>query len=154
MRGWRLWSGPRRTSNATAQLVLKAAVEGRLTAEWRAEHPDVEPASELLKRLLTERRHRWEQDQLAKYEAKGKKPPQGWKDKYKEPPPADTKILPELPPNWCWVAFGQICTIQGGFAFKSSDYKETGIPLVRISNLTSKGVDLETASVKLPDFYS
>ena len=84
--------------------VLKAAVEGRLTAAWRAEHPDVEPASELLKRLLTERRKRWEQDQLAKYEAKGKKPPQGWKDKYKEPAPPDARLVArQLPPNWCWT---------------------------------------------------
>src|SRR5262245_17457486 len=31
--------------------VLKAAVEGKLTAEWRAKHPDTEPASKLLERI-------------------------------------------------------------------------------------------------------
>ena len=36
--------------------VLKAAVEGELTAEWRREHSDVEPASVLLERILAERR--------------------------------------------------------------------------------------------------
>jgi type I restriction enzyme, S subunit len=45
--------------------VLKAAVEGSLTAEWRAQHPQTEPATELLKRVLVERRRRWEEDQLA-----------------------------------------------------------------------------------------
>jgi len=39
--------------------VLKAAVEGKLTEEWRKAHPDVEPASELLKRILAERRAKW-----------------------------------------------------------------------------------------------
>ena len=39
--------------------VLKAAVEGKLTEEWRNQHPDVEPASELLKRILVERRAKW-----------------------------------------------------------------------------------------------
>ncbi|HKM54003.1 MAG TPA: restriction endonuclease subunit S, partial [Isosphaeraceae bacterium] len=34
--------------------VLKAAVEGKLTADWRAQHPDVEPSSVLLKRLQGE----------------------------------------------------------------------------------------------------
>lgn len=31
--------------------VLKGAVEGKLTAEWRAEHPNTEPASKLLRRI-------------------------------------------------------------------------------------------------------
>ena len=39
--------------------VLKAAVEGKLTEDWRKPHPDVEPASELLKRILAERRANW-----------------------------------------------------------------------------------------------
>ena len=34
--------------------VLKAAVEGKLTEDWRAKHPDTEPASVLLERILTE----------------------------------------------------------------------------------------------------
>ena len=36
--------------------VLKAAVEGKLTEAWRKAHPDVEPASKLLDRVLMERR--------------------------------------------------------------------------------------------------
>jgi type I restriction enzyme, S subunit len=44
--------------------VLKAAVGGTLTAEWRNWHPQVEHASEPLKRILAERRRRWEEDQL------------------------------------------------------------------------------------------
>src|SRR2546427_8267512 len=51
--------------------VLKAAVEGRLTEDWRKAHPDIEPAGELLKRILAERRAKWEQAELAKMEAAG-----------------------------------------------------------------------------------
>ena len=36
--------------------VLKAAVEGKLTEEWRKQHPDVEPADKLLERILAARR--------------------------------------------------------------------------------------------------
>ena len=54
--------------------VLKAAVEGKLTEQWRKEHPDVEPAEKLLDRILTERRKKWEQSELAKMKAKGKEP--------------------------------------------------------------------------------
>lgn len=53
--------------------VLKAAVEGELTAAWRKEHPDIEPASKLLQRILTERRQRWEQEQLRTYAEKAKR---------------------------------------------------------------------------------
>ena len=35
------------------QAVLKAAVEGRLTEEWRKSHPEVEPAKKLFERILS-----------------------------------------------------------------------------------------------------
>ena len=50
--------------------VLKAAVEGHLTEQWRVEHPDTEPAPQLLERILAERRARWEAD----LRTKGKDP--------------------------------------------------------------------------------
>ena len=52
--------------------VLKAAVEGKLTEDWRAQHPDTEPASVLLERILADRRRQWEQAQLAKFAQAGK----------------------------------------------------------------------------------
>ena len=57
------------------QSVLKAAFEGKLTEAWRAEHQDeIEPASVLLERVLTERREKWEAEQLEQMKAKGKCP--------------------------------------------------------------------------------
>ena len=47
--------------------VLKAAVEGKLTEQWRAEHPPKETAPQLLERILKERRRKWEAEQLAAY---------------------------------------------------------------------------------------
>ena len=46
-----------------------------------------ETATELLQRIRTERRQKWEADQLAAFEAKGKKLTKGWQGKYKEPEP-------------------------------------------------------------------
>ncbi|RNI27384.1 restriction endonuclease subunit S [Rufibacter immobilis] len=37
------------------ELVLQLAVQGKLTEAWRNQHPNVEPASELLKRVLAEK---------------------------------------------------------------------------------------------------
>jgi hypothetical protein len=90
--------------------VLKAAVEGKLTELWRKEQPDVEPASELLKRILAERRRKWEEDYIKKYVgAHGYAPKDDLgKKKYKEPLPPDTTNLPELPKGWVWVIFVQL----------------------------------------------
>ena len=68
------------------QSVLAAAFRGDLTADWRAQHPDVEPASVLLDRIRAERRRRWEEAELSKMQAKGKMPKdEKWKERYKEP---------------------------------------------------------------------
>ncbi len=53
------------------QSLLAAAFRGDLTKEWRKKNPDVEPASELLKRIRAERRKRWEEAELEKLKAKG-----------------------------------------------------------------------------------
>lgn len=89
--------------------VLKAAVGGKLTEQWRKEHSDVEPADQLLKRILAERRARWETAELAKMKAKGIKPKDDlWKKKYKEPVGPDTSNLPGLPEGWVWVNFERL----------------------------------------------
>ncbi len=69
------------------QSVLKAAVTGELTKDWREANKDnIEPANQLLQRILKERRQRWEQQKLAEFQAKGKPPKNDkWKEKYKEP---------------------------------------------------------------------
>lgn len=99
--------------------VLKAAVEGRLTERWREQNPPTETGGELLARILVERRRRWEEGQLAAFEAKGRKPPKDWKKKYKEPVAPDTDGLPELPEGWCWATVDQLLTgIEAGRNFR------------------------------------
>jgi type I restriction enzyme S subunit len=94
--------------------VLKAAVDGTLTAEWRKANPDVEPASELLKRILAERRRRWEEGQLKKYRDAGKEPPKNWRAKYEEPPTPDTTNLVPMPPGWSWASIEQLGDVGTG----------------------------------------
>ena len=88
--------------------VLKAAVEGKLTEDWRAQHPDTEPASVLLERILTERRRQWEKDQLAKFAQAGKQPPKGWQAKYQKPVEPTLRGLPVLPSGWSWVGIERL----------------------------------------------
>jgi type I restriction enzyme S subunit len=61
--------------------VLKAAVEGKLTEDWRKQHPDVEPGSKLLERTLAERRTKLGHKQDGFLPADGDPPaeaPDGW----------------------------------------------------------------------------
>ncbi|MBU1230262.1 MAG: restriction endonuclease subunit S [Proteobacteria bacterium] len=118
------------------QSVLAAAFRGDLTAEWRKQHPDVEPAEKLLERIRTERRARWEEAELAKMRAKGIKPKDDqWKAKYTEPEPVDATGLPELPEGWCWAKVEELaCDVRYGTSAKTSD-DETQMPVLRMGNI-------------------
>ena len=116
--------------------VLKAGVEGRLTEQWRRENPPEETGGELLQRVLTERRRRWEEEQLAKFAAKGKKPPQNWKRRYKEPVLPDTRGLPELPEGWCWATVDQLAASMANGIYKKAEfYSANGTPCLRMYNI-------------------
>ncbi|MDI6687507.1 MAG: restriction endonuclease subunit S [Desulfobacterales bacterium] len=92
--------------------VLKAAVEGKLTEEWRKKHPDVEPADKLLERILAERRNKWEEAELAKMKKAGKVPKDDkWKKKYKEPVGPGKQNVDNLPNNWVVVTLDQVSAI-------------------------------------------
>jgi type I restriction enzyme S subunit len=113
--------------------VLQAAVEGRLTADWRRTH-DPKPAGQLLERILQERREQWEERyRRERYTSKGKEPPSGWKDRYNEPEAPQTEELDDLPRGWTWATLQQIGEWTGGNTPKRSndDYWEDGtIPWV------------------------
>jgi type I restriction enzyme, S subunit len=99
--------------------VLKAAVEGKLTKAWRAEHPTNEPASILLERIHKDRRAKWEVD----LKAEGKDPA---KMKYVEPTEPDTESLPELPEGWCWVTVEQVSQCIVDCLHSTPKFKESG----------------------------
>lgn len=138
------------------QSVLAAAFRGDLTRDWRKANPDVEPASELLARLRTERRQRWEEAERAKYEAKGKTPPKGWEKRYNEPEhlTEDTiNELPKLPSTWRWGAVGQLAElITKGQSpkWQGFDYKSEGALFIRSQNI--RWGDLDLSDQKFVDF--
>ena len=125
------------------QSLLKAAVEGQLTQAWRAQHGEPEESgAQLLVRILRERRARWEAKQLAKFEAQGKAPLTGWKDKYLEPCTPAIEGLPSLPPGWTWASADQLTTeCSYGTSVKCS-YESSGVPVLRIPNVARREVDL------------
>ena len=136
--------------NAYRASVLKAAVEGRLVpteaALARAEKRHFEPADVLLKRILSERRLRWEETALAKLKAAGKSPRDDkWKAKYEEPKAPDTKVLPELPAGWCWTSVNVVADVKGGVTKgqrRGRDQELVEVPYLRVANVQRGYLDL------------
>ncbi|EMZ1487823.1 restriction endonuclease subunit S [Vibrio cholerae] len=126
------------------QSLLKSAVEGSLTQQWRAENSDQvqETGEQLLARILKQRREQWQQQKLAEFAEKGKTPPKNWQDKYPEPVQPDTTDLPELPEGWVWATIDQ-CTMEvrditdGPFGsnLKTEHYTKSGPRVIRLQNI-------------------
>jgi type I restriction enzyme, S subunit len=105
--------------------VLKAAVEGKLTEDWRKQHPNVEPAGKLLERILAERRAKW-----------------SGKGKYKELPLLDTTILPRLPQTWTWSSVETICSDVVDCPHSTPKWQATGRVCLRTTEFRPGRLDL------------
>ncbi len=106
-------------------LILQLAVQGKLTENWRTENPDVVSAAVLLERIEKEKAR------LVK-EKKIKKEKTTFSSLEDDMPFA-------LPTNWEWTRLIEISIINGGFAFKSSNYIEEGARVIRISDFDELG---------------
>lgn len=106
--------------------LLKAAVTGELTADWRAANPSVETGADLLARILADRRARWE----AEAKNKGKQ--------YAPPVAANSASLPTLPSSWTWGTIDQLSTrVTKGSSpgWQGFEYQHDGILFVRSQNV-------------------
>jgi type I restriction enzyme S subunit len=137
------------TLKAYRASVLKAAVEGRLVPTEaslaRSEKRSYEPAEVLLRRILKERRRRWEETELVKLKAARKTPKDDkWKAKYEEPVAPDTRTLPELPEGWCWVCVDQLGLVSGGLTQNANREKhQTKLPFLRVANVYANALVLD-----------
>jgi len=109
--------------------ILKAACEGRLVpneAELaRKEERDYEPADQLLERILSERRARFEAENPRK--------------KYIEPIHPNTTDLPNLPEGWCWSTVGECFEFIAGVGFPKAIQGTHGeaIPLFKVGSISA-----------------
>jgi type I restriction enzyme S subunit len=87
---------------------LPGDIASDMDSRLRGNDGNGETGGQLLQRILTERRARWEAKQLAKFKEQGKTPPKDWQKKYPEPVQPDTSGLPELPQGWVWACLGQL----------------------------------------------
>lgn len=101
----------RRDLETWRKSLLKAAVTGELTADWRAANPPRETGADLLARILANRRARWRAD------------PRNAGKRYVEPAGPDTTDLPELPDGWTWASVAQLGHAVTGGTPPTSDPK-------------------------------
>lgn len=52
---------------------------------------------------------------------------------------ADDEIPFDIPESWKWVRLGDLANINGGFAFKSTNYTSEGVRVIRISDFNERG---------------
>lgn len=106
------------------ETVLQLAVQGKLTADWRATNPDTEDACILLKRIQKEKA------QLVKDKKIKKETPL--------PPITKDEIPYELPEGWAWCRMGDIAEKLGAGSTPSggkSAYVDDGIMFFRSQNV-------------------
>ncbi len=126
--------------------LLKAAVEGELTKEWRSAHPTEETGIQMLARILAERRARWEEEQLAKMRKRGiTLQDDRWKQEYKEPQRPNVSGLPALPEGWCWASVEQICDQIADCLHSTPKFKEKGFLCVDTNCIKPGKILLEKA---------
>ncbi len=114
------------------QSLLKSAVEGTLTADWRQHARTRETGANLHARLLCERRARWEARQLARFKAQGKSAPKDWRERFDPGTAPDTSNLPGLPDGWVYASIGQCFEVAVGAtpSRQAAEYWGGGVPWV------------------------
>jgi restriction endonuclease S subunit len=121
------------------QAILQEAIQGKLTADWRAAHPEVKSASKLLLRIQAEK---------ARLIA----------DKKLRPEKSLPKITPaeipfEIPKDWEWCRYGNLCEyVTSGSRGWQQYYADRGALFVRAQNIKTDKLNLDDETfVDLPD---
>ena len=108
------------------QAILQEAIQGKLTEDWRAANPDVEPASELLQRIQVEKARL-----IAEKKIRKEKP---------LPEITPEEIPFEIPEGWPVARIGDIAyVVRGGSPRPAGDPRFYGgnIPFLKVADLTN-----------------
>jgi len=121
------------------QSFLREAMQGKLTSEWRASHPELVSGSHSATELLT--KIKAEKEQLIK-EKKIKK--------QKPLPPIEEEEIPfEIPKNWVWCRLGDVVEMgRGRFSIRPRNdprYFNGSYPFLQIGSLDENGSTLFSA---------
>ena len=111
------------------QTILQEAIEGKLTAKWRAKNPDISTAKQLLQQIKTEK------EKLVKdKKIKASKP---------LPPINEDEIPFDIPQNWEWCRTDDICfsISSGSTPSKDAFIGDDGISYLKVYNIQNQKID-------------
>lgn len=115
------------------ELILKLAVQGKLVPQDAHD----EPAAVLLTKIKAEKERLIQERKIKKSEPL---------------PPIEADEVPfDLPQGWEWVRLDDFASISTGFAFKSPDYEQSGIFVLRVTNIQSDGLINKHEAVFFPE---
>ena len=111
------------------ETILQLAVQGKLTAKWRAENPelisDENSAENLLKEVKTVKSKLIKEKKIKKEKAL--------------PPIAEEEIPYELPEGWVWCKIGDLFEVKSSKRVFKSDYVKEGVPFFRSKEIGQLG---------------
>ncbi|MEX2490756.1 MAG: restriction endonuclease subunit S [Nitrospirales bacterium] len=114
------------------QVILQEAIQGKLTEDWRAANPDIEPAGKLLQRIKDEKVRL-----IAEKKIRKEKPL----------PKINPEEIPfEIPEGWVWCRLLELSEKTGSGSTPSggkSAYSDSGIPFLRSQNVHNTGLVLK-----------
>ena len=119
--------------------LLKAAVTGELTKDWREKNPATETGHDLLARIARSR--------AAKGQVKGRA------RRAVDASPLDTSALPALPEGWAWATVDHVKTSdqRNGISIAGSS-SPPGVKAMRLDALTAHGINLDAIRyIPLPE---
>ncbi|SER19009.1 restriction endonuclease subunit S [Neolewinella agarilytica] len=124
------------------EAVLELAVQGKLTARWREENPEVEPASVLLERIKEEK-ERLVREKVIR--------------KDKKLPEVDLEEVPfAVPDSWEWCRMGNLAKKLGAGSTPlggKTAYSQTGIKFFRSQNIYNWGLKMDGIVFITPEIH-
>lgn len=127
------------------QNILQQAIEGKLTADWRKQNLvqkgnpdyDAEALFEQIQKVEVSPSLQPDKPSSATPSA-GSNAARNTRSKSLAPITDEEKPF-EIPEGWKWVRLGNVSRINGGYSFKSTEYTEKGIRVIRISDFNENG---------------
>jgi len=120
--------------------ILQLAIQGKLVPQ----DPNDEPASKLLEKIRAAKQKLVKEGKIKKDKQESfiyKGDDNNYYEKIGNEVRNITDEIPfEIPDSWEWVRLDSLSNINGGYAFKSSLYTESGIRIIRISDFDENGI--------------
>lgn len=108
------------------QSILQEAIQGKLTADWREQNPNTEPASELLKRIKSEKNQLIKDKKIKREKAL--------------PPITEEEIPFGLPEGWVWCRGYYVADyIDPQPSHRTPPVSKEGIPYVSMKDINKEG---------------